>query len=113
MTAPLRSRLAIASGRRWSGAASSLAAGRLVERLGPLMTEAARRRGPARLSLLEGGLRFAARGHTSGELLLIERMAGLGDRQLLAALATLPPAPGRADAVELRLTGVVLFEGAR
>jgi hypothetical protein len=111
-TAPLKSRLAIASGRRWSGAASSLAAGRLVERLRPLMTEAARRRGPARLSLLEGGLRFAARGHTAGELLLLEGMAGLGERQLLAALATLPPAPGRADAVELRLTGVVLFEGA-
>jgi hypothetical protein len=108
---PLKARLAAVSGRRWSGPASSPAAGRLIERLGPLMTEAARRRSSARLGLLERALAFTARGHTAGEAMLIERLAALGDRELWPGLAALPPTLERPDVVELRLTGVILFDG--
>jgi superfamily II DNA or RNA helicase len=107
---PLRARLAAALGRRWSGAGSSPVAVRLVERLGPLVTGAVRRRQPGRLDLLERALAFAARGHTAGEAMLIERVTWLEARELLAALAKVAPAAGPGEVVELRLTGVVLFE---
>ena len=88
-------------------------AGRVIERLQPLMSEGARRRRPARLALLENALAFAARGHTAGEAMLIERLATVGEGELSRAIADLPPEPVRTESVALRLTGVVLFESSR
>jgi hypothetical protein len=83
----------------------------LAQRLGELVRLAARGRDATALAQLEAALAFVARGHTAGEAMLIQQLAGADERRLRDALARVPPAPPHWDAFDVRLTGMVLFEG--
>lgn len=107
---PVRARLTLTGSRRWTAAEPDPAARRLAARLGEWVREAARRRDAASLARLERALAFAAGGHTAGEALLVRRLAEAEPRELAAALARMPAPTPRWDAVEARLTGLVLFE---
>jgi hypothetical protein len=59
---------------------------------------------------LERALAFVGRGHTAGEALELERLAGLPEDRLHRELRRWPTAAaGRWDLVEPRLVGVILF----
>ena len=105
---PVRARLALAAARRWTAAEPDTDARRLTLRLGELVHAAARRRDGGELALLERALAFVAGGHTAGEAMLVRRLA---DAPALAArLARIPAASARWDAIDVRLTGLVIFE---
>jgi hypothetical protein len=74
--------------------------------------EAARRRDGAGLACLERALAFLAGGHTAGESELLQRLLEVPPGELATRLARLPAATPRWEALEARLTGVVLFEPA-
>jgi hypothetical protein len=83
----------------------------LLAHLDPLARAAARRRDPAALALVQRAIRFAAGGHTAGESLELERLARLGEVELRATLAGLPPPTVVPSALQARLSGVILFVG--
>jgi hypothetical protein len=60
---------------------------------------------------LEAALAFVARGHTAGEAMLVQQLAESDERALRDALTRVPSAPPRCDALDVRLTGLVLFGG--
>jgi hypothetical protein len=61
------------------------------------------------LAELERGLAFVAGGHSAGERILVERLAGSPLSQLNAEVGNLP-LPGRPpDGMEVRLTGLIVF----
>jgi hypothetical protein len=111
LTNPIRARLALASGRRWTSAEPTPSARRVIERVSQDVAEAARKRDRRRLGRLERAIRFVAGGHTAGEELVLERMAEAPTDDLLAWLDRVPPPDARGDPIEARLTGMVLFEG--
>ena len=106
---PIRSRLALARGSRWSPPAADPLTHQLSSRLHGALREAARRRKLGALAGLERALSFVGRGHTAGELLELERLAGLADGPFEREASRLPAAGDRWYAIEPRLVGVLLF----
>ena len=51
-----------------------------------------------------------AGGHTAGEALLVRRMAEAEPGELANALVRVPSPTARWEAIEVRVTGLVLFE---
>jgi hypothetical protein len=107
---PIRARLALAGSRRWTIAEPDPAARRLAARLGQWIAEAARQRDASSMVRLERALAFAAGGHTAGEALLVRQLAEAEPRGLAGGLARAPAPTSRWDAIDVRLTGLVLFE---
>jgi hypothetical protein len=110
VTTPIRARLSLAAGRRWLAAEPSASARRIAERLSHGVAEAARRRDRRELARLERAMRIVAGGHTAGEDMLLDRHAEASTAELLAWLDRLAAAEPRSDAIEVRLTGLVVFE---
>jgi helicase-like protein len=106
----IRGRLALAAGRRWSGAEPASAARRLVERLAEDIASAARRRDRRSLERLERALAFAGGGHTAGEAMLVQTMAQADPETLSRWLERAPAATPRWEAIDVRLTGLILFQ---
>ncbi len=106
---PIRSRLALARGSRWAAPAANPIAHQVSLRLHQGIREAARRRDLQTLAGLERALAFVGRGHTAGESVELERLAGMPDGEFNRKALRLP-APGRRwEAIEARLGGVLLF----
>ena len=55
-------------------------------------------------------MRFVASGHTAGEDILLDRMAEASTADLLAWLDRVPVADRRHDPIEVRLSGIVVFQ---
>ena len=108
LVGPVRARLALAAARRWTAAEPDTAARRLALRLGELVRAAARRRDGGELARLERALAFVAAGHTAGEAMLVRRLADAP--ALAASLAGIPAPSAHWDAIDVRLTGLVIFE---
>ncbi len=106
---PIRSKLVAARGSRWSPPAADPVAHQLSSRLHGAVRQAARRRDLQAMAGLERALAFVGRGHTAGERLELERLAGLPDGRFERAAARLPVAPGRWSTIEPRLVGMLLF----
>jgi superfamily II DNA or RNA helicase len=106
---PIRSRLTAARGSRWSPPAADPVAHRVSSRLHRAVREAARRRDLEAMAGLEKALAFVGRGHTAGERLELERLAGLPDGRFEREAARSPGAPGHRSTIEARLFGVLLF----
>jgi hypothetical protein len=106
----VRARLALAAARRWTAAEPDAAARRLTLRLGELVRTAARRRDGRELARLERALAFVAGGHTAGEAMLVRRLADADAPALAACLAGIPATSARWDAIDVRLTGLVVFD---
>jgi helicase-like protein len=110
LVGPVRARLALAAARRWTAAEPDAAARRLALRLGELVRTAARRRDGRELARLERALVFVAGGHTAGEAMLVRRLADADAPALAACLAVIPATSARWDAIDVRLTGLVVFD---
>jgi superfamily II DNA or RNA helicase len=110
LTAPIRARLAIAGARRWTAAEPEPSARRLAARLQASVREAARRRDVPSLTRLERALAFVAGGHTAGEAELVRQLAEVDAAELAKWTGRLPPPTPRWDSVEVRVTGIVVFE---
>lgn len=110
LAGPIRAHLTRVAGRRWTAAEPDPAARKVAVRLGSGVREAARRRDAHLLAKLERALAFVAGGHTAGEALMVRRLAGAEPRALERELARLPLPTPRWGAVEVVLTGLVLFE---
>ena len=106
---PIRSRLMLARGSRWAAPGGERGAHELSLRLHQAIRDAARRRDLAALAGLERALGFLAGGHTAGESLALERLAGLPDGPLGREVLRLRGAGPRWDTIEPRLVGVLLF----
>jgi superfamily II DNA or RNA helicase len=110
---PIRSRLAFTRSRRWMTAEPSSAARKVVSRLQLCIRNAARRRNAGQLAELERAMAFVARGHTAGEAALVEHLAQAADSELRRLLPTVPGRRRGWDQLEVRLTGLVLFQPAQ
>jgi hypothetical protein len=106
---PARSRLALARGSRWAAPAAHPIAHQVSHRLHQGIRDAARRRDLETLAGLERALAFVGRGHTAGESLELERLAGMPDGEFSRRVLQLPAPRSRWDAIEARLGGVLLF----
>ncbi len=105
----VRALLREASLGRVAGLPSRPATLALGKRLRRMAETAARRRDASQLALLERGLRFCTRGHTAGESMLIESLAGRSDAELLAGLKQTPSCPAPLSPLRPRLTGLIVF----
>jgi superfamily II DNA or RNA helicase len=106
---PIRARLTLARGSRWAAPAGERGAHEVSRRLHRAIRDAARRRDLEVLAGLERALGFLGRGHTAGESLELERLAALPEGPFGREALRLP-APARGwDAIETRLTGILLF----
>ena len=110
LAVPLRARLGVAAARRWTAAEPEVAVRRLAQRLGELVRDAARRRDAVELGRLERALAFTAGGHTAGEALLVGRLADADGATLAAGIRRVPAASARWDALDVSLSGLLLFE---
>jgi superfamily II DNA or RNA helicase len=106
---PIRSKLAVARGSRWSPPAADPVTHQLSSRLHAAVREAARRRDLEAMTGLERALAFVGRGHTAGERVELERLAGVPDGKFERAAVRLPVTAGRWSTIEPRLVGVLLF----
>jgi superfamily II DNA or RNA helicase/Arc/MetJ family transcription regulator len=106
---PIRAHLAIAAERRWTGVEVDTAARCLAARLRAAVHHAARCRDLRALKRLECALGFTSGGHTAGEAALVRCLSEATDRELFNAIAALPAATPRPDAIEVRISGLVLF----
>lgn len=109
LAGPIRARLAMARGSRWSPPAADPTLHRLALRLHRAVRDAARSRDVETLSGLERALAFVGRGHTAGEALELQRLAGLPDGRFQREALRLPAEPSGWRTVEPRLAGVLLF----
>jgi hypothetical protein len=107
---PIRARLSLATSRRWLAAEPSGSARRIADRLSQGVAEAARRRDRRELARLERALTFVAGGHTAGEDLLLDRMAEASTTDILARLDRVPASESRSEPIEVRLTGILVFQ---
>jgi hypothetical protein len=96
----------------WELPAPSPPARALLSRLDLLARAAARQRHSATLAQIQRAIAFAAGGHTAGERREVERLAGLGDPELTAALPRVPGPTAIPAVLQARVTGVILFLGA-
>jgi hypothetical protein len=62
------------------------------------------------LARLERAMNFVGGGHTAGEDMWLDRMAEASTEDLLAWLHQVPAPESRTDPIEIRLTGIVVFE---
>ncbi len=109
---PIRTRVQLLRGTGWLSPMPAPAARRVLARIQRLVHQAARRRDAALLDRLHRAARFAAGGHTAGEARRLEELAALDDPAFRAALAGLPEPSPACDAIEPRLTGLIVFAGA-
>jgi hypothetical protein len=105
---PIRERMAVTRGRHWMARDPTTSARQLGLRLNELIAQAARKRQTDRLQRLERALRFLASGHTAGEAMLIERLAARDEIE--SKLTRLPAERTGWEEIEVRLTGLILFE---
>jgi hypothetical protein len=110
LSSPIRRQLAVATSRRWTWPEPEPVARGVAQRLRGAIHRAARARDVRALGQLERALDFVCGGHTAGEAALVRRLFELGSDELTRAAARLPPATPRSEAVEARLSGVVIFE---
>lgn len=111
LLAPLiRARLSITSGRRWLSSDPTPAARQVAGRLRQLIGEAVRLRHHGSLLELERILAFVAGGHTAGEEMLIEEVVEAPARELTSRLGRITTAHGRWNGIEVRLTGLIVFD---
>jgi hypothetical protein len=108
---PVRVHLETAGGRRWTALQPEPAARLVATRLHQAIRDAAKRRDLAALQRLETALAFVAGGHTAGEAELVRRMEGLSGREIAGRIGRLPAPSSRPDTIEVRLSGLVIFEG--
>jgi superfamily II DNA or RNA helicase len=113
LESPMRRRLGLLAGHRWASAAPRPAARALAERLYDEVGRAARSRDAVALARLERALGFVTGGHTAGEALLIQELIGVTSSELGRRIQRLPSPTVRWGAVEARVTGLVVFRGAR
>ena len=109
LVAPIRAHLRVAAERRWIGADADLETRGLATRLGHAVHHAAQQRDGRSLRRLERALAFASGGHTAGEVAQIRRLLSVNDLELLDAIDRLPAATPRPEAIEVRISGLVLF----
>jgi hypothetical protein len=81
----------------------------VIGRLQALVRVAARRRDAGRLAQLQNAIRFAGGGHTAGERALLATLSQGSNRELEHALVTLPPPSPAWEAIQCRLTGLIVF----
>ena len=110
---PMRERLTLVRSRRWISPDPTSATGKAMSTIQSLIREAARRRQATRLAELEGALAFLASGHTAGEKTIVERLGQASRLGLGELIRTLTDRPFRWDALEIRLTGLVVFRPAQ
>ncbi len=108
---PIRHRLALVRGRRWSMAGSSPGAQQVVGRLQSAIRRAARERNLEGLDRLERALGFVGGGHTAGEAMLLERLESSSDADLVRWAGRLPAPSRYIEVTGIRLDGLVLFAG--
>jgi hypothetical protein len=109
LAGPIRSRLALSRGGRWSPPAADPVTHQLSLRLHQAVREAARRRDLGALAGLERALGCVGRGHTAGESLELERLVGLPEGGFEREASRLPVASARWSVIEPRIVGVLLF----
>ncbi|MGE5231750.1 MAG: hypothetical protein ACM3NS_08405, partial [Deltaproteobacteria bacterium] len=109
LAAPIRQRMAELRRSRWLGAHATPAVHRLVSRLQTLARSAARRRDAATLERLHHAIRFAGGGHTAGERAWIACLVASSDRAVASALPRFPEPTAEWDALDARLTGLIVF----
>lgn len=110
LAGPIRNRLAMARGGRWSPPAADPTLHRLARQLHGAVRDAARQRDVETLAGLERALAFVGRGHSAGEALELERLAALPEPELRREALRLPAEATRWSTIEPRLAGMVLFE---
>jgi hypothetical protein len=110
---PIRSRLAFTRSRRWMTMEPTPGVRRLVSRLQLCLKNAARRRDAGELADLEQAMVFVSGGHTAGEAMLLQRLAHSTGAELRGLLTTLPGRRCDWERLEVRLTGLVLFQPAQ
>jgi hypothetical protein len=98
---------------RWAGRRFTRHQQRVIRRLQALATRVARQRDPERLGFIEHALQFARGGHTAGEQMLVETLARQSDEALMRSLGTLPRGDVPLGALEARINGLIIFDGAR
>lgn len=108
LTPVLRRKVELARGARWISPHPTVASRAAAARLSALIQGAARLRDEQRLAELERAMRFVGGGHTAGEEMMLERLSGMSDNELTSALSRTLPQPDF-DAVEVRLTGFIIF----
>src|SRR5262249_10789540 len=81
-----------------------------IRRLLALAREAARRRDPDRLALVERGLALLRRGHTAGEARLVAAWRELPSSELLDMLGALPAAELSGEVTKVELIGILVVE---
>ena len=109
LAGPIRSRLALSRGGRWSPPAADPVIRQLSLRLHRAVREAARRRDLGALAGLERALGFVGRGHTAGESVELERLVGLPESRFERETSRLPVASAHWSVIEPRVGGVLLF----
>jgi hypothetical protein len=109
LAGPIRSRLVLCRGSRWLAPRLAPPARAAVLRVQHEIRAAARRRDSEALQALERALAFLGGGHTAGEAMLVERLAGLEAAELWRALRRLPAPSPRWPVIEPRLGGLLLF----
>jgi hypothetical protein len=109
LAAPIRERIRQVGRSRWVDRQRSPNTRAVIARLQALGRVAARRRDTAMLANLQNALRFVGGGHTAGEQLFVTRLAALPDRDFEQAVVRLPSAAPVIDALECRLTGLIVF----
>ncbi|HEU5039515.1 MAG TPA: DEAD/DEAH box helicase [Gemmatimonadales bacterium] len=106
---PVRARVAAARERRWATGGCEGAARIVAGQLQQAVRAAARRRDAAALLTLERAIGFVAGGHTAGEAMLMEQMAGESGAEIGRLAGRLPAPSARWGPVEARLAGILLF----
>ncbi|HEU5220133.1 MAG TPA: hypothetical protein VFU23_15845, partial [Gemmatimonadales bacterium] len=76
-----------------------------------LARQAARQRAADRMRRLSTGMEFLRRGHTAGELRMVERWIILPERELLGELGQLPVEEVSLAPMRIELIGLLLLDG--
>ncbi len=84
---------------------------RIIRALQALATQSARHRDAATLGRIEQALHFIRGGHTAGEDMVLKELARLSEENLLQRLPSLPQGDTKIGALEVRISGLVLFVG--
>jgi superfamily II DNA or RNA helicase len=109
LAGPIRSRLVMCRGSRWLAPRLAPPARAAVLRVQHEIRAAARRRDATALDELDRALAFLGGGHTAGEAMLVERLAGVGEAELRRVLSRVPAPSRRWSIIEPRLGGLLLF----
>jgi superfamily II DNA or RNA helicase len=111
LAGPIRWRLNMCRGSRWLAPRLAPPARSAVLRVQHEIRAAARGRDAAALEELERVLAFLGGGHTAGEAMLVERLAGMDPAEFRRALPRLPAPSHGWSIIEPRLEGLLLFGG--